>query len=102
MKPNVTAEISKVGRVYCADEAAESIIIVIHANRFCSTVVLMPCNSFMLNSSGGIPIECRSAGPLKFVAYFVTRIWPQLVDSSAQQELIRAEMSDVSHVVLLP
>lgn len=99
IKPNVTAEISKTGRVYSPDEVAESIIRDIHANRFYSTVglenwlVLMSCNSFMPSSFGRVLVECLLAGPLKLLAYFVTRSWYRLVDSSAHKELIRAEIS---------
>uniref|UniRef100_A0A6G1SKZ1 3-dehydrosphinganine reductase n=1 Tax=Aceria tosichella TaxID=561515 RepID=A0A6G1SKZ1_9ACAR len=99
IKPNVTAEISKVGSIYSPDDVAQAIIRDLRARRFYSTVglenwlVLMACNSFMPSSLGRVLGECLLAGPLKLLAYFILRSWYKLVDRSASNEIIRAEIA---------
>jgi 3-dehydrosphinganine reductase len=99
IKPSVTAEISKLGSVYSPDEVAQAIVRDIRARRFFSTVglenwlVLMACNSFMPNSLGRALFESLLAGPLKLVAYIILRSWCRLVDRTAPNEIIRAEIA---------
>lgn len=99
MKPNVTAEISKVGSIYSPDDVAQAIIRDLRARRFYSTVglenwlVLMACNSFMPSSLGRALLECLLAAPLRLLSYFVLRSWCKLVDRSATNEIIRAEIA---------
>lgn len=99
IKPSLTSEISKSGSVYSPDEVAKALIRDVTRGRFYSTIglenwlVLMSSNAFMPNSLGRVLFESFLAGPLKLISYFILRSWYQLVDKSAQNEVIRSEIA---------
>lgn len=100
IKPSLTAKMSEAGKIYSADDVAQSIVNDIKAKKFHSTVglennlVLMSMNTFMPSSSFlKIFLEALIATPLKLIGYFVLRSWYKLVDEAASNEIIKAEIS---------